>query len=864
MSKNKLYHTLVLLSGLLLTGTCALAQGQQTLQQDSITVAIAPGYDSVKQAHRFWFGENYRKLWATPVKMRVFRLSNEKGGLRITKKGGGQQTKSLRLEDPSGNEWVLRTIQKDPEKALPEYLRATVAKDIVQDQISAAHPYGALVVPPLAEALDILHANPEIVYLPDDPALGAYQKEFANAVYLFEEREPVAPGLDTDNTEKVLEELKEDNDTRVNQRAVLRARLLDFVIGDWDRHEDQWRWRQLDDADSNKLYAPIPRDRDQVFFTNEGVIPKIGSRKWIMPKFQGFDREIRDIKGFNFNARYFDRSFLTHLGEQDWREEIKYVQQQLTDELIRKAVQRMPKPIYEQSGEETIQKLIARRNDLENQAMEYYRFLAEEVDIPGSDKHEEFNLTYQPGGNIDLKVYKIKKEGKRDKLLMQRTFNPDITDELRLYGRGDEDLFTVEGDAKSDIKVRLIGGGKADTFQVADNFRNKRRLLIYDRKDEQNTLPEGSVAKLKLANDTVVNSYNSRSFEYDVLMPLATVGYNLDDGILLGAGFQFTKHGFRREPYAAKHRLVIGHALATNAFFGSYEAEFPKLVGQYDLGLELDARAPNNTSNFFGVGNGTEFLDITDKRIRYYRTRYDFIEAQATLQCLLTPKFKAYAGITGQFFSMNPEDNEGRFINVYSEQNPGQDLFGSKYYGGLIGGFTLDTRDNSIMPTQGIFWDTNLRGITQFNGDEDKYGRLQSEIGVYFSLGNNFVVANRVGGGATFGDAAFFQLLYLGGTQNLRGYRNFRFAGEQMLYHNIELRLKLFDFNSFLFPGSFGLIGFNDVGRVWADYGDHDSGWHDGFGGGVYVSPAELILLHGVVGFSEDGALPYFSVGFRF
>ncbi|GAB3821382.1 hypothetical protein GCM10028895_23430 [Pontibacter rugosus] len=85
-----------------------------------------------------------------------------------------------------------------------------------------------------------------------------------------------------------------------------------------------------------------------------------------------------------------------------------------------------------------------------------------------------------------------------------------------------------------------------------------------------------------------------------------------------------------------------------------------------------------------------------------------------------------------------------------------------------------------------------------------------------------------------------------------------------MLYHNIELRFKLFDFNSFLFPGSVGMIGFNDVGRVWSDNGDDDGGWHDGFGGGLYISPAELILIHGVVGFSEDGVLPYFSVGFRF
>ena len=158
--------------------------GQTT--PDSITVAIEPAYNKVSGAHRAFFGESYRKLWATPVKMRVFHLSKEKGGLKILQRGGGMQTKSLRLEDQNGKEWVIRTIQKYPEKVLPPTLRATVAATIIQDQISAEHPFSAVVVPPLAKALNIPHANPEIVYVPDDPAFGEHQKDFANQVFLFE------------------------------------------------------------------------------------------------------------------------------------------------------------------------------------------------------------------------------------------------------------------------------------------------------------------------------------------------------------------------------------------------------------------------------------------------------------------------------------------------------------------------------------------------------------------------------------------------------------------------------------------------------------------------------------------------------
>ena len=103
----------------ILTVFLATLSVQSFAQRDSVTVAIEPVYDKVNKAHRLFLGEGYRKLWATPVKMRVFHLSKEKGGLKILQRGGGMQTKSLRLEDANGQEWVIRTIQKYPEKVLP-------------------------------------------------------------------------------------------------------------------------------------------------------------------------------------------------------------------------------------------------------------------------------------------------------------------------------------------------------------------------------------------------------------------------------------------------------------------------------------------------------------------------------------------------------------------------------------------------------------------------------------------------------------------------------------------------------------------------------------------------------------------------
>jgi len=70
-------------------------------------------------------GENYRAAWRTKIEVPVFDIGTEKGGLKILKRGGGQQTRSLRLEAKDGKQYVLRSVEKYAEKAIPEALKRT-------------------------------------------------------------------------------------------------------------------------------------------------------------------------------------------------------------------------------------------------------------------------------------------------------------------------------------------------------------------------------------------------------------------------------------------------------------------------------------------------------------------------------------------------------------------------------------------------------------------------------------------------------------------------------------------------------------------------------------------------------------------
>jgi hypothetical protein len=831
-------------------------------RQDSITIAIGPEYDEVNKVHRFFFGESYRKLWSAPVKMRIFHLSKEKGGLKVTEKGGGMQTKSLRLEDATGQEWVIRTIQKYPERVLPPTLRKTIAESIIKDQIADEHPFSAVVVAPLADALGVPHANPEIVYVADDPAFGQYRKDFINQVFLFEEREPL-DAKKTDNTDKVSEKLREDNDNRVNQVTVLRARLLDMLLGDWDRHSDQWRWEKKK-TDKGNVYEPIPRDRDQVFYSSDGVIPWLVSRYLLMSKFQSYQDHIRAISRWNLNARNFDRYFLNELHEKDWEEQIAFVQNKLTDDVLTAAVKRMPDTIYKLCGPDIVRKLIHRKNILKEQAMTYYRFLSDKVEVLGTDKHESFDITNKPDGSVKLVVNKISKDGEKEQVIYDRIFDPKITNEIRLYGFADKDVFAVHGKERSPITIRMIGGDGNDTFNIDSNVTGKGNRYVYDRSDEENKLPAKNQVHLVTAADTIVNQYKEKNFEYDFLQPLFLASYNKDYGLQLIGKFVYQKHGFRKEPYAFRQSMTINYGLGVGSLLINYDGEFKQAIGNNDLVLDVLNKGPNYTSNFFGIGNNTGFINSGAKKIRYYRNVYNYINADIRLRHTYN-NWTVSAGVAGQYYNGDEDGNNGRLLNDYDAAHPDENVFGQQTLAGLVAGIAFDTRDKGLVPHKGVLWKTSLTGMKALNPNAHSYGQIVSEFSFLLNPDDEskLVFADRIGGGTTLGNAAYYQQLKLGGSSNLRGFYTWRFTGKSMAYNNFEVRVKISDVASYLLPGTLGMIGFHDVGRVWTP-GEASNTWHNGYGGGLYFEPGQLLLIQGVIGFSKEGSYPYVSAGFRF
>ncbi|MBT1701723.1 BamA/TamA family outer membrane protein [Chryseosolibacter indicus] len=854
-----------------------------------VKVKASSLYDKAGKGKRKLLGENYRKEWGQEIEVPVFDIGKEKNGLKIVQRGGGQQTLSLRLADSTGREYVLRSIEKYPENAVPEVLRKTFAQDLVQDQISASHPYAALVIPPLADAVGIYHTNPKLVYIPDDPRFKEYQSLFGNTLALFEER-PDDDWSDASyfgnsekiiSTTKVLEKLAADNDNQVDEKFVLKSRLFDIIIGDWDRHDDQWRWATIKGKKGDS-YRPIPRDRDQTFFVNEGKITKIWSRKWALPKFEGFDEHVDWTPGLSFNARYFDRTFLTELTREDWLEVARDLKTALTDEAIEAAIKKWPHQIYSLHGEKIVKALKRRRDDVEKYALSLYEFLSQGVDIVGSDKRELFEIKRMPNGDADVKVFKLSREGEKGKQLYSRLFKYKETKEIRLYGLSGDDLFNINGKANRTILTRVIGGDGTDTISDRSSVRGKK-TLFYDLENQGKIIEQKEVRDLTSVNPEV-NFYDRKLFNYDRLAPLVYGNYNPDEGLFIGGGFIFIKNGFRKLPFATRHLVLASVAPQTFSFNFRYAVKFTELLGKWNLEVDANLRSPNYVNNFFGFGNESKFNRNIEKTpgisvnhaIQYYRYRFEEFTLETAVSRKLGDVATLKIGPALQRIEMEePEDDEDRFIEEYAETlNYG--LFEEyRSYAGLSWQVAVDRRNSPLFTTRGLQWILSGRNMTGLNNGSNSFSYYESTLSFYhsFRLPARVTFALRVGGGTNTGNYEFYQAQILDGKTEMRGYRKTRFYGDSKLYSNLEMRMKLLSFRSYLFPASLGILGFFDTGRVWYKNADGvDSSaldgksdlWHRGFGGGVWFTPYNLAVVSAEAGHSKDGTLLYIRLGFLF
>jgi hypothetical protein len=820
-----------LLRKLQLLGVCTLALLQASSQSitDSgliVTLKAGPQYSRSSLHERLW-GKHYRREWNTPVAVPQVRLDTIAGGLFPYQAGGGRQTNSLRLRNREGKEYVLRSIDKTYTRALPDIYRNTFIENILNDQVSTAHPYAALAIPKMAEAAGILHTYPSVVYLPQQPLLDSFSL-FSNKLYLFEQRPDEnweeAPNFgyskDIISTSTLLERIFKDPTHRVDQLTYIRARLFDMFIGDWGRHEDQWRWASMQ-RNGITTYAAIPRDRDQAFTKYDGTFMTFALSAAQLGHLESFDHKIKNIETFNYSARFLDRQMANETTIQQWTfiaEELKTL---LTDAIIEKAVRDLPKEVFPLSGEAIIAKLKSRRNDIVRYAQEYYKFLADEVDITGTRMQDHFEITESEDGKTTVRVFQINNGVRTSHPYYSRTFSSNETDEIRVYGLEGEDSYEVKGTSNK-IKLRVVGGPSNDAYR----FEGSVKADIYD--NPSNEVPNANGVRRHLSDDPRVNLYRYDAFKYNDRGFKPQIFYGNDDRLFVGIGYKIEKQRWRKEPFGYSHLLSARYSITQLAANIVYQGIVTDFIGKWDLAVDADYDLIKWT-NFFGIGNERPMVFNNNT---FYRMRTRDFTGRLGLNRRIGNR--SMIGVSGAYQNVRILNDPERFL---SKSFPpfGDDIYNPQSFAIAAVDFRSTRVDNNIIPRKGYVFTSSIAHVQNLTQKNKEFNRYDGRLDIYFPLLKNLVLASRIGGGAAIGEPEFYQLPSIGGSMTLRGFRKDRFYGKTAFYNTNELQY-LFNVKSNIFNGTFGLIGLFDDGRVWQPLERSDK-WHTGYGGGFMLAP---------------------------
>jgi hypothetical protein len=837
-------------TALALCGLLAVAGPARAAAPDAPTTVVAAGTRyRATGLHRLLFGPHYRRLWATPMRVEILDLGRFAGGLTPKSAGGGKQTKSLKLEGADGRTYKLRSVDKDPRPTLPPELRDTIAEAVVQDQISAGHPAGPIVVDGLAEAAGIPNVPHRFVYLPDDPRLGEFRKDFKDQLYWMEEdisiKEPVTRGfegyaklVDWEDMYKLLGESVERN--RIDVRAFLKARLFDLFIGDWDRHERQWSWGL---KEGGSLWQPVPEDRDQAFAKFDGLLLAAARRS--QPRFVDFGKGYPSTIGLVWNGRIQDRRFLGGTGWPVFQEVAAELQRALTDAAIDAAVHRLPPEYYRIDGARMAAKLKARRSSLPRLARSYYELLATEAEIHGSAEAESAEIVRGDDGSVDVQV----SGPGGGPPIAHRRFEPRDTEEVRVFLKEGNDRTVSHGVGTDSVKVRVVGGPGADLLDDSQGGRTH----FYDQEGENRFVPgKGSKESDKpyeSPKDRVgdpVRDWGGQA----LTIPVLSAGADL--GVFFGLDHQRTKYGFRKHPYAMRQDFRLGYSTALTGWKAEYEGDY-RFTNSRKRGHLVLRYSEVEVVRFHGFGNET----VAPEQGLFYRSPQD----EYLVQPSFTFGLDAVDLTVGPFAKFTRTHAPvGGFLDVARPYGTGD--FGEA---GLNATLTVDRRNVAKAPTRGAY--------VQVAGDYfprawdvlDQFGDVRGQVSTYLGAGGWLrpTLALRAGGKKLWGTFPFHESAFIGGPDTVRGLRRQRYAGDASAFGNAELRLRLGDVKV-LVPIDIGVFGLADGGRVWVK-GESSDRWHTGVGGGVWFSalkPENTVSF--AVARSEGRVRVYFQGGMTF
>lgn len=866
----------------LFLGTAAGAQDSpdSTLHREPRATVTPGAHYHAGALERALLGSGWRDVWTTPATAPALDMERHAGGLRLEKRGGGFHSRVLHLTQADGwREYRFRSVDKFPMQGLPPALQGTDAGRLLHDQIvSVLFPAAPLLVPPLLEAIGVLHVEPELTVMGDSPRLEAQRDTFAGMLGTFELKAQEAPddqagfagSRKIKGAEKFLEDLASSREHRPDEREFLAVRLIDFLVNDSDRSLDNYDFARFGDEGAY-VWRPIPIDRDQAFIDARGLLNALVLRR-AYPKQLVFEPAF-DLKGLTYTGHPLDRRILQRLSRDDVRDIAHRVRGALTDSVIAATVARLPASWRARTtaDERIVSVLRARRDQLPAVAMRFYHTLAGEVDVRGTREADRFDVLRHADGRVTVTVGDPARErpliverrpdgsvvtvsegtiaGARDGTYYRRTFVPGETKEVRLYAGDGDDVAVVRGVVSDAIRVRVIGGSGDDV--LADSAGG-RGTILYDADGENrllastgtrvDTRPWKELAPrtgFRIGEDWRPDWGRSSGWR-------PAVDYNTGSGIVLGVGRRVTSYGFRRLPYhwRAGANVLVGTEDGRLGLTGELDYRFENAPRAFRLEGQATQLEP---TRFFGYGNDTPAVErsfsLVDQRVFMvepslvwfvgWRAREDEGNKLRGTDSLRYAGLRPLVGElrAGPVFGwIDPDPRAGSPLAV--SRAPGAEPFG---LAGAQVGIELDRTNDEPIPTAGWTVRGSAAAYPALFGVADAFGVLSTRATTYLPLvAGGAHLAFRAGAALAAGTQPVQFAPAIGGRSTVRGYSWRRFTGDQALNGSAELRVPVGTVNLFV-RSQVGVFGLADAGRVWLD-GRSDGRWHSGIGGGIWLS----------------------------
>ncbi|MBV6479026.1 MAG: hypothetical protein HGGPFJEG_01787 [Ignavibacteria bacterium] len=794
-----------------------------------------------------FLGEHWRKLWTTPFKAGVLDLNKFAGGLTPYKKGGGLQTKSLRFKGNDGKKYKFRSINKDPRRILPPDLQESIFADMFKDQISTSNPFSALIVSPLLNRVGILNAEPIVTVLPDDVKLGEFKNEFGSLLGTFEENPD--DGSDGEkgfgksdkiiNSFKLYEKTERDNDQRIDKIEFLKARLIDMMIGDWDRHSDQWLWAGYK-QDGITIYKPIPRDRDQAFSLYDGLFPMIAGEA--VTQIEGYGKDYPKIYDLTFNGRYLDRMILPEVEKKVYDSLTKFIQISLTDSVIRSAVHKMPYEMYGLEGNKLETMILSRRNKLKEASDDFYNLINETADIYGSNKDEYLELKVLNDNSLQVKLFDINRKKSEVESLpfFEKVFNSGSTDEIRIYlNNGNDSIGIIQSRNAMKLNEKLSGTG------IDVKIIKAKGKILSDEKSSLEILKDERPLNEVEERYEPLNEDRGYDWRFGPVF-----NFNSDNGLTLGGGPILYKYGLNVKPYSYRQTLLGSYSFGSKSYSFQYLGEFYGIIKNAQLKLDI-RKTELEITKFFGEGNETPFNSELDSK-DFYKVGQELLYISPSIKLHLSEKLSLELLPFYKFSDVMYDQN------TFLSENPLTYGIGNIKYMGVNANFTFDSRDNDAEAYKGIYASILGNFTPEVIDNVSSFGKAGFDFRGYISTGGmkGITLALQTAGGKIWGDYPFYESMFLGGENSLKGFSRERFAGDGVIVGQAELRIRLFKVN-ILIPGMLGISFFGGSGRVFLE-GEESKRWHSSFGSSVWITYLNRMFNIGFTAAKSDEGYKYF------